>query len=132
MTFCKSGWVKINSQEDILQNSEFLQKNGRGRWCDTYVQNSAFYQNSGRVGYICKQPVFGNVFVLTQAKMYLLNFEFWQKKMGGGHILSKFWVIPKFLSQILYLCRYISSHQILWNSEFCKYVPGNLHRSTPG
>ena len=73
--------MKINPQEDILQNSEFLQKNGRGRWCDTYVQNSAFYQNSGRIGYICKQPVFGNVFVLTQAKMYL-------QKNGGFYTIA--------------------------------------------
>ena len=45
-----------------------------------YLQNSEFFKNSGKKGYICKHPLIGNVFVLTQAKMYLQYSEFLQKK----------------------------------------------------
>ena len=61
----------------------FCKKKGGRGWCETYFQNSAFLQNLSRIGYICKQPVFGNVFVLRQAKLSMLNFEFFEKKMDG-------------------------------------------------
>ena len=50
--------------------------------CNVCSQNSEFFQNSDMKGYIANIPFLGNVFVLTQAKMYLQYSEFLQKTSG--------------------------------------------------
>ena len=52
--------------------------------CNICSQNSEFFQNSDMKGYIANIPFLGNVFVLTQAKMYLQYSEFLQKYVGVG------------------------------------------------
>ena len=47
-------------------------------------QNSEFFQNSDMKGYIANIQFLGNVFVLTQAKIYSQYSEFLQKIWGGG------------------------------------------------
>ena len=42
----------------------------------------SFFFNSSMIGYISIETIFGNVIVLTQAKMYLQYSEFLQKKCG--------------------------------------------------
>ena len=50
--------------------------------CNICSQNSEFFQNADMKGYIANIPFLGNVFVLTEAKMYLQYSEFLQKKCG--------------------------------------------------
>ena len=52
--------------------------------CNICSQNSEFFQNSDMKGYIANIPFLGNVFVLTQFKMYLQYSEFLQK-YGGDY-----------------------------------------------
>ena len=91
------GAVKKYSQNsDFLQNSigehkfarghickilSFCKKMGGGGGYDLYLQNSEFFKNSAK-DISANIPLFGNVFVLTQAKMYLQHSGFLQKKLG--------------------------------------------------
>ena len=79
-------------------------------------------------GYICKHPIFGNEFVLAQAKMYLQYSEFWQKREDftqllyiqksntyvptfkicaiGGHLLQNSPILIQNLTTSQYICNY--------------------------
>ena len=54
--------------------------------CNICSQNSEFFQNSDMKGYIANIPFLGNVFVLTQAKMYSQYSECLQKIWGEGRL----------------------------------------------
>ena len=65
-------------------------------------QNSEFFQNSDMKGYIANIPFLGNVFVLTQAKMYSQYSEFLQKMVGGDYpsaLMQKWRTHTKFHKQ---------------------------------
>ena len=55
--------------------------------CNICSQNSEFFQNSDMKGYIANIPFLGNVFVLTQAKMYLQYSEFLKKMWDFTQLL---------------------------------------------